>query len=127
MNMEKRKTSIASDVLRFEAPDTYFGFQDRTVPVVLSENSAASDLKEYAVLIEEYVAEQLDYKVVDDLLVLNSNGGLKYDDEYGLRIPDHYHKPYSRSPDHIAVHPYELHLVWTGELNPGDYLCSLTD
>jgi hypothetical protein len=122
MSMEKRATKIPKQVMRFNIPDSDYG--DRGVPVVLAEHASDPDLRDYAILIDEFIAEQLDYRVVDDLLVLNSNGDLKYDSEYGLQIPDHYNNPYERLHDVIPVFSYRVYLLWTGELEPFDFLVS---
>jgi len=125
MSLDKRLTKISNQVLRFAIPDSDYG--DRGVPVVLADHATAPNLRDYAILIDEFVAEQLDYRVVDDLLVLNSNGDLKYDSEYGIQIPEHYNNPYERLPDDNVVFSYGVYLVWTGELDPFDYLCSVIE
>ena len=105
-------------VLRFECPDSGPNC-DRHVPVVLSIFAKEKDLRQHAILVEEYIAEELDYRVEDDLLVLNSDGDLRYDKVIGLIIPDHYNRPYSRQPDGIPVHTYQDYLAWTKEPSLG--------
>ena len=85
--------AIPGCVRRFRIPDTYFGGGDRAVPVVPSQYRMCKPLCEYSVPLEEYIAEQLVFKVVGDLLVLGENDGVHYDDEMGLCIADKYDIP----------------------------------
>ena len=103
---------IDRTVKRFQVPDSYFGRQDRCVPVVMPEHAEKSKLRDYAVPVEEYIAEQLSFTVEDDLLVLKESGGLRYDGEVGLVIPPKYDKPVSRPKDDIRVYSWKGFTAW---------------
>lgn len=114
-NLARRVKPIDPNVLRVWTGDTYFGTMDRSVPVVPSRYANEAHLRVYSVPVEEYIAEQLDYRVVGDLLVLNDDGGLEYCSEFGMTIPDEYDNWRPRTPDHVAVHSYDEFLEWAKE------------
>ena len=110
---------IDEKVKRFKA-DSYFGMNDRCVPVVLAAFAGHSNARCHAIPVEEYIAEQLDYRVADDLVVLNSDGDLKYDETYGLLIPDSFDGPCNRRPDGLPVYSYSGFTAWSDGADDDD-------
>lgn len=109
---------IDTSVKRFAKPDTYFEQRDRCVPIVPREHANESNLRWFSVPLEEYIAEQLDYRVVGDLIVLGDNEGVEYTPDFGLIIPDEYDAPFRRERDGVPVYSYADYDTWTkgGEL-----------
>lgn len=103
---------IPDSVKRFWKPDSYFGYADRSVPVVLLRHSDAADLRQFAILIEEYIAERFDWRVVDDLLVLNDDLDLEYSEQLGVEIPEKYDVEFTGREDDLPVFSFGSYERW---------------
>lgn len=94
---------IPRHVPRFHNPEPYFGAHDRAVPLVLSRNADQPLLRMFAIAVEEYIVEQLPWRIKDDVVVLTDDAGLSYNDKVGLMIPDRYNTTVPRRTDGIYV------------------------
>lgn len=103
---------IPATVMRFDKPDTDFGKYDRSVPVILAQfftiaQEKGHHLWSYAILVEEYIAEQWDFRILDGLLVLNDDKDLTYD-ECGLDTPSHYDTDIPADREDVTVHTWDM-------------------
>ncbi len=91
---------VPPQVLRVQAPATHFGSDDRSVPCVVAGQSP--DLAQ-AIPIEEFVVEQVGFRVEGDVVVID-DPRITYDALRSLRLDDALDIGFtSRAPDGIAV------------------------
>jgi hypothetical protein len=92
--------NVPVGILRVQAPATHFGTDDRSVPCVVA---GQAPLLAQAIPIEEFVVEQVAFRVEGDVVVVDDSR-ITYDPLRSLRIDDSLDVPFTgRAADGVRV------------------------